>query len=840
MAKTTTPTYGDKDIKHLSDADWVLLRPENHIRTTDQDGQLHIIKEIFDNALDETEISEGGELEILLFLDRRNKTYQVIISDNGRGVPLGKLEDSFTKLKTSGKYDKNAYQTSGGLNGIGGKVAMILSENFKVITLRDNKVGHLVFHRAETLCSTITDYPSKHTGTVVAMEPRHGFFTGVDIFVESHYDHLVKLSLILGMFSQNTRIVCRAVYEGISPEFWTMNAVNALDYLNTVVENKAVVLADGADNEAVMHHLREMWQVDSQFIWNLLQVSSASVPHLEHQEQEVNDPLRGVREQRDVELSFKFNLYLPKIFRGTFVTSVVNNIPMKDMTSSHITGLVTALKFRLASRIEDDEIRKFFIDLYRMPICAAISIKYGDVRYTGLAKDGFKSSVFEKRYVEMLRIVFQEYSDDVWAELYNHLAMDVVTRYHEYYNKPMSKSASRKNSMTLDKHFYECNTPDRSKAELFIVEGVSADHIRLARTPDGTQAVFMIKGVPSNVSKSSTGKRTPIERINSYPAYKQLSEIIGIRPGQTDLSTARYGKIICTNDADIDGGHICALHIGALYHLNPRIIESGMVYIANPPLYEILLEGKDARKIFVRTKSEFVDFRCSCLYQPTLDIYVDDVDHRVFGTPQKLTGDEYIDFCKIVVLVGEIYTELEKKLGIDAGIIEKLTYLTKYIQPGRVDGNTLRAAFGSKTIYDPTLNILTVAGRGDERDSSFSLDGVAEAMYEELLPVLYNLQWKKLEIRVTTKLTDSLNMVKVTMFQLYKIFETLNGRLKVDRNKGLGGMTEKDLELTCMDPATRHLHQITSLGDAEKILDLLGDDSSTRKRILEDLGLLES
>ena len=811
--------YGDDDIQTLSDTQWILLRPENHIRTTNEEGQLHIIKEIFDNSLDETEIGPGGRVDILLFLDKDNMTYQVVIRDNGRGIPLGKLRQSFTELKTSGKYDKASYHTAGGLNGIGGKVAMTLSENFKVITYRENKIGQLLFHRAELVAETLDDYLCETTGTLVAMEPRKGFFTGVDVFLESAHDQLVKLALLLGMFSRNTHITTRAVYKSIDPEFWTMNAANSLDFVEWKYNDMAVTLTDGADNETAMRYLKELWQVDSKFVWSLERI----------------DDIDGLS---DTILEYNISMFLPKIYRGTFTTSIVNNIPMKDNNSSHIVGLFAILKQKLAQYIETPELQQYFLDFYKIPLCAAIAIKYGDVRFTSLAKDGFKSAVFETRYIKMLEAKFNQIDDDIWRDLYSHLEEDINLKYHQYYNKPMtSRKDAKKLSLEItDRKFYDCNTADRSKAELIIVEGVSASHVRLERNPE-FQAVFMIRGKPLNVNKTDKTRPDTISRLKSYPAYADLIKILNIQPGQTDLSTANYGKIILMQDADVDGGHIRALHIGALHEINPRIIDSGMVYLANPPLYEIILDEKTDKKKFVRSKPELIKFRVECLYRPTLTLKLTGITDVLKTQGIVLKNDAFTDFCMIITSIGELFDELSNRLVIPPLILEKLTHLTPYIQPGRIDANVLRDAFGRGTRYNPKLNILTIADH--DKDVSFSLEGVSDALYESVMSILYRLSWKKLKILATSNFTDALKDTHVSIVQLYQMFDNLNKKLYVQRHKGLGGMEQSDLGPTCIHPSTRYLHKITSIGEFQRIHALLGDDTAARRQILCDHGLLD-
>lgn len=829
-------SYTDSDIQTLSDTEWILLRPENHIRTTDDEGQLHIIREIFDNALDETEISPGGAIDIWMFLDKKHKTYQIAIRDNGRGVPLGKLVQSFTQLKTSGKYDKSSYHTAGGLNGVGGKVAMVLSENFKVVTFRENQIGHLYFHRAELLHESVTDTPIHGSGTLVVLEPRKDYFSGVDTFINSTHDSLIKLALLLGMFSRNTHITARIVYKSIHPDFWYMNADESLRFIEPTYQDDALVVVNGADNTTAMNYLRELWQVDSPFIWKLEKIDSSEFPDMEYALTTIDE--RGSKRKHEVQLTFNISLFLPKILRGTFTTSIVNNIPMKDQSSSHVTGLLLAIKAKLAAYIENSEHQQFFVDLYKIPLCAAIAIKYGDVRFTSLSKDGFKSTVFESRYLKMLERVFETYPEDKWRELYDLLSEDIVIRYSQYYNKPLtSKKDAKKVSLDLiDKKFYDCETTDRTKAELFIVEGVSASHIKLARRPE-FQSVFMIRGKPLNVTKSSTGKPDPISRLKSFSPYTDLMKILNIQPGQTDLSTSSYGKIILMQDADVDGGHIRALHIGGLYAINPLIIESGMVYLANPPLYEIELDDKSKSKIFVRSKSELISFRVECLYKPALTISVGDDSGKAFSKPRVLKDQELTEFCQIVVSIGEIFSELSKKLVIPEIILEKLTYLTSYLYPGKVDIVMLRKEFGSATRYNPALNIVTVAHGED--DVSFSIDGLNVTLYEEIMGILHKLCWKNLRIYVSTNYTNTLQNTKVSLVQLYQIFENLNKKLNTTRHKGLGGMDKESLDFTCVNPKTRYLHRITSLGEYDRIQELLGDDSKARKKILEDHGLLD-
>jgi DNA gyrase/topoisomerase IV subunit B len=288
-------------------------------------------------------------------------------------------------------------------------------------------------------------------------------------------------------------------------------------------------------------------------------------------------------------------------------------------------------------------------------------------------------------------------------------------------------------------------------------------------------------------------------------------------------------------DADVDGGHIRALHIGALHEINPKILESGMVYMANPPLYEVVLDEKSDKKKFIRTKLELIAFRVEGLYKPTLTLKLTGQAENTGVTVLK--NSAFTDFCYIINMVGELFMELSNRLVIPPLILEKLTHVTGYIQPGKVNAQMLREIFGRGCYYSTALNILTIAD--GEKDVSFSLDGVADALYEQLMGILHRLGWKRLKILATTNFTDALQDTHISIVQLYQIFETLNSKLYVQRHKGLGGMEKDDLGPTCVHPKTRYLHQITSIGEYNRIRDLLGDDTTARKRILEHYGLLD-
>lgn len=815
--------YDDSAIQHFSGLQWIKYNPLNHINSTSTSGRIHALRELFDNSLDEAEhpSSPGSNILVYMFRDVEHQTYQFMIKDNGRGIPHGAIVRAFTELFNSGKYSNSlegAYTFSAGSNGVGSKVSSGLSIDFRAIGVRDGYFSSMYMHNADVdNLIHVTDIPADPSlhGTMIVTAPSEEVFTDGLEFLESGYKEFTKLCYLVTMFSKKVNIVFKIVDEPLNNKFWKMPVDKAWDYIEKTYDRKAYVEVDGNNEEATMAYLKEIWQLseNEKFIWSLLDISH---------------PFTS-------DISYDISIYLPKTLRSTSAIMMVNNVPLTDMSSSPLSVLITCIKDKLAKYIKDEH-KDYFLNIYKLPICCAVSAKCIGAKFTGLAKNGFKNAAFEKTYFKLLTKDLDTVYEEDWEELYKLIAKDIEVKYLVYYNKPLSKQKANKTSLDIiDPVYFDCKTSDRSNAELYVVEGVSASHIVNSRDPE-TQALLMIYGKPKNVLKTGNSGRTPQSIFENYEVYKRFERILDIHPKQEDLSNAQFGKIILMNDADIDGGHIQALHIGGLWTLNPRIITSGMVYLANPPLYVIKdPSGKKGNK-YIQDKNSLIRFFIDCMYRNTFDIYIK--DNKAFKEPTKLDNDSFTDFCYIITELGELFDHLSAKLAIPPLILEKLTYLTPYLQPGMINGSKLEEALGRGCSYNKYTDILTVIG--DKEDYSFALEGVADAFYEELMGYLRSLCWKELQIYVSTKFTNTLNMNRVSIVQLYQMFVSLNNLLSVTRQKGLGGMKKEDLAPLCMRKDTRVLHQITSLGDFERIQSLLGDDVKARKEILRIHGLESS
>lgn len=815
-------TYKADDLQSITGLEWVRKRPESSIRDTSTRGQHTLVREVFENAIDEADQTnaENSLVQVYMFLDRTNHTYTMVVRDHGRGIPHEALVRSCTEMFNSAKYSGNTYKNTAGLNGMGLKSVSGLSSRFRIITSREGKASSYYLQNGDINTGKLElnacDVGDDH-GTLVAYEPDTSIFSEVDEFIEQGPYQLQRTYYLISMFSKKVCIVFNVIEENIDPSFWKMSTKRALGYIDRNYLHKFNTLVNGVDEGTAMQYLRELWQLSpsDNFQWELTDIEYLSDT-----------------------LDFNISVYLPRALRGTNATTVVNNVPIQDNDSTHISVLVQELKKRLSEFIENNDHKEYFLNIYKLPVCIAMSVKYVDARFTGLAKSGFKSTKFEQEFRGVLDGVLQTTIAD-WKKLYTCIAKDIVNKYNIYYNKPQTKLG--KISLQFVKpQFIDCKRIGTPEAELFIVEGTSASHITSVRNPD-TQAILMLFGKPKNSLKVGVNQ-TPYSAFQSDDLLKLLENILNIHPKQTDLSTANFGKIILMNDADIDGGHIQCLHISNLYNLNPLIITSGMLYIANPPLYELDIssaKGIAATNVenrvyqYIQDKPALIDFLVECLYKNALDIFIR--DGIVYKDPVKLKGEAYTDFCFIITELGEIFANLSKSLAIPSLVLEKITHLTGYIQPGKVDGKLLTEELGMYSSYDPRTDILTVSE--GKNDYSCPLTDICNVLYSEILGYLHKLGWKHLEIYVSTKLTDTLKNTRVSITQLYEIFTTISSTLDITRQKGLGGIDPQNLKPICIDPETRILHQITSLGDYERIKMLMGSDVTLRKEILRLHGL---
>ena len=533
--------YGVKDIKTLEGIEAIRLRPGMYIGSIGPAGVRHITLEIISNAVDEYLNGHCTECNIVVGTDN-----SITITDNGRGVPFGKAEDGsetlvnvYTKLHTGAKFDssgKTGYNTSGGMNGVGAKATNALSKSFIVTSIRDGKKAIAKFEKGELKSYNENTVRGLGSGTTVS------FIPDAEIFKEGiklDYDALKNQLKELAYLSPGMKFIFK--YEDKPEE--TITSENGIkDYIKDLNSNKNKV---------------------------------TSVFYTETLEDRVG-----------VKLAMQYN--------DTYTDNYklyTNSIPNSGGT--HLTGFRTALTQSVNEYAKENKLLKekdanITGEELKEGLVLVLSFIMPDPVFSGQTKDVLSSG--EARTI-VQRLVSKEIK--VWLDSNPKDAKAIVdkallaraAREKAKKAKETVRKADTKKRAVLPGTLADASSYDRSKCEVFIVEGKSAAGSTKEARDRGTQAVLPIRGKILNVLKADLHKAMQNAEINA------MIDAFGLEIKDNkvivDETKLRYGKIIITADADVDGAHIRTLFLTFIWKFAPDLLEKGYIYAAVPPLYKI-------------------------------------------------------------------------------------------------------------------------------------------------------------------------------------------------------------------------------------------------------------
>ena len=262
------------------------------------------------------------------------------------------------------------------------------------------------------------------------------------------------------------------------------------------------------------------------------------------------------------------------------------------------------------------------------------------------------------------------------------------------------------------------------------------------------------------------------------------------------------------------------------------MIEAGVIGIVMPPLYSIDYKNKrkGTPRVYFKDDMQRINWMTYKVYMEALQIGIR--SNSVFENIHYLTSFEYADFIKLILEIGETITNIAAELVLDPIIIEVLSHVTGYLEVGRIDTNKIKEITKvDKVSYDPRGHILVLTYGKD--DHIIPLENVCARLYNTVIPLLQKIAWKKLQIYITSKHTPQFKDMPVSVIKLYEILQSFDELFDINRYKGLASMPALDRNRTCMDPAYRTVHQITTIGDVDTIFNLLGGDSYYRKQLLK-------
>lgn len=815
--------YMESNIFTPTGLQYVRMRPTAFFHSKGIEGLIHQAVEIIVNAIDELSLLPDtvGRLIVLLCIDNQNQTYQLVIKDNGRGLPLGKLLDSYTKLNTSGKFDTSAYETSGGLYGQGAKASAGTSKDFRAISHRPEGIGSIHVH--EGVCETgveLIHQTQSQTGVTVFYEPDPIIFEDIDQFSTIGQMQLVLL-LQKYCFFRHLNLEFRINHFGLPKDIWKKSILETELILDRYFHESQIIFSEPTFDR--IKWLRESY-------WNIQRPFAHQYSFNDHFKSSI---INKDRVEQETTVRYEVQLYYVKFdtIGGRF--GMLNNLSIDEPKSTHLLTVIEVLKELMSSSIKDASMRKYFLETYKLPIYLAVDVKCPGAEPSGTTKDAFYSTSFKKVYAPSLRAKLSSAEGSLFvSNLYMELAADIEDSYmRNVVGISKSKNINRLfEDLNFPKKLKDCGSIDRFNTELFIIEGDSAGGGAEGRNKE-TQGQYTIKGKPFNGVDHRENLMTSASQIMKDPIYQDIFKILSVNPAKFDPSSMYFKHCLIMCDADDHGHHIASLLVGNFYVVCPEMIEAGVVSIVTPPLYSLDYKNKKKNmpRVYLRDDKQKVEWMTCKVYMEALMIGIR--SQNLFEKIRYLTTTEYVDFIKLILEIGETITNIAHELVLPPAIIEVLSHVTQYLEPGNIDTDQIKnITQATKVSYDPLGNILVLTQY--KEDYIIPLENVCIRLYSTVIPLLQKIAWKKLQIYITSKHTNQYKETPVSIVQLYTLLQSFDELFTINRYKGLASMPPLDRYRTCMNPDYRTVHHITTVGDVDTIFNLLGSNSAYRKLML--------
>ncbi len=549
--------YGADDLEHLSDLEHVRERPSMYIGDTTSRGLHHLVYEVVDNSIDEAMAEHASEVKVSV-----NADGSVTVEDDGRGVPVERhqqlseqmdrevstLEGVMTVLKFGGKFTKGAYQTSGGLHGVGVTVVNFLSEWAEVEVCREGHVYHQEYERGVPKGEVRRVGTTDKRGTKTTFKPDPQIFQ-VTKFV---YATLVK-------------------------------RLQELAFLNRGVK---IVITDARNDET------ETFQYEDgirEFVTWLNRASGAIHPDVLF----VEDESDGVSLEIALQYSDEYT---------ENVHTYVNNISTTE-GGTHLSGFRTALTRCLNNYGKKQGMFKDLVpsgDDVREGLTAVISVRVPHPQFEGQTKTKLGNSEVEGIVNSAFGDYLSKYLEEnpkTAKQIIRKILLAAEARVAARKQKELIRE--RKGALAgggLPGKLRDCSSKDVDKCELYLVEGDSAGGSAEGGRLREYQAILPLRGKIINAYKSREDKVLANEEVRSMIAAVGT----GIGDDQ-DLSKRRYGRIVIMTDADVDGSHIRTLLLTFFYRQMHELIVQGHIFVAQPPLFRV---RKGKKTHYVQTEDE--------------------------------------------------------------------------------------------------------------------------------------------------------------------------------------------------------------------------------------------
>ena len=798
--------YNADNIKVLEGLEAVRKRPAMYIGNINIQGLHHLVYEVVDNSIDEAMAGYCNKIIVTIHTDN-----SVSVEDNGRGIPVGiqktenmpAIEVVMTKLHAGGKFDDHSYKVSGGLHGVGVSVVNALSKILEVEVYTDGKIYYQTYEKGKKTRDLSIIGKTKKQGTKIHFIPDTQILE-TDNF---SYEILIRRLRELAFLNKGVKLIIEDERSDKKDEFFYKGGiVSFVEYLNrrNVVLHKPIFI-------------------------------------------------EGMKNEVQIEVSIQYNdTFNEKIF------SFANNINTIE-GGFHLVGFKAALtrtinQYATNGNLPKNLQAKISGDDIREGLTAVISIRIKSPQFEGQTKTKLGNSevkgLVESLINEKLNIFLEEnpaVGRKIIAKAIDaSRARDAAKRARDLARKQGALVDS-----TLPGKLAECQNPEPSEREIFLVEGDSAGGSAKQGRDRKFQAILPLKGKIINVEKSRFDKVLRSEEI------KNIITVLGTGVGEEeyDIDKIRYYKTIIMTDADVDGSHIRTLLLTFFYRYMNEMINKGYLYIAQPPLYKV---GKGKSAIYLKIEKELNDYVLK---------RVCDKKFIKIGKDETMVSEH-----KLYLFISDlseyflIISRMEKR-GFHNDLIELLIkekvenkdFLQNKENMLNLKTILTRKEYDvSELVWNDERNIYEMTVRppfnGNQKPFSGDLAGKNITPVSIGRSLIYSNDFQKLIILAKNILkyddppflvfnkdndTDSVCLPDKASFLSLMITEGKKG-LSIQRYKGLGEMNPDQLWETTMNPDKRTLLQvkIEDVVETEEIFTvLMGEQVEPRREFINNNAL---